>query len=85
MTLEERTVEDDRIEVLADGSLQIRAAAVILRDGAIDPAYPAKYHRYVLHPGSDLTGKTARIAAIAQSVWTAEVVAAWRAARAAAE
>jgi hypothetical protein len=83
MILEEHTVEDDRIEVLADGALQIREATVILRDGAIDPSYPKKYHRYVLTPGADLIGKSQRIVAVARSVWSDDVVAAWQAACAA--
>ena len=85
MSIGEQTVPADSIEVLSDGSLQIREAIVIVRDGAIDPAYPKRYRRYVLSPGADLAGKDQRIVAVAQSVWTAEVIAEWQAARATAE
>lgn len=85
MSISEQTIAADSVEVLADGSLQVREATVILRDGAVDPSYPRKYHRYVLAPGADLAGKDPRIVAVANSVWTPEVVAAWQAARAAAD
>lgn len=76
--LTEQTISNDRIEVTADGSLQIREATVIMRDGALDENYPAKYHRYVLRPGDDLTGKDGRIVAVANSVWTPEVIEAYQ-------
>ena len=44
---------------------------------------PPRYHRYVLQPGEDLTGKPERVAAIADAVWTEEVVQAWAAAQSA--
>jgi hypothetical protein len=77
MALEETTIAGERVEVLADGSLQVRDATVILRDGVCDPSVPPRYHRYVLHPGEDLTGKPDRVAVIAAAVWAPDVVAAW--------
>ena len=74
MALEETTIAGERVEVLADGSLQVRDAIVILRDGMRDPIMPPRYHRYVLQPGEGLTGKPERVAAIANAVWTEEVV-----------
>jgi len=79
VAIEERTIPADRIEVAADGSLQIREATIILRDGEPEPGYPPRYRRYVLHPGDDLAGKDRRIVAIAHAAWTPEVIAAWRA------
>jgi hypothetical protein len=83
--LEEHVIEAERVEVLEDGSLQIRDATVIFRDGSRDPSFPPNYHRYVLHPGADLAGMPARVAAIAAAVWTEENVADWAAAQANAE
>lgn len=83
MALEETTIAGERVEVLADGSLQVRDAIVILRDGMRDPIMPPRYHRYVLQPGEGLTGKPERVAAIANAVWTEEVVQAWAAAQSA--
>jgi hypothetical protein len=75
--LAENTIAGGKVEVLTDGSLQVRDATVILRDGVIDASFPAKYHRYVLHPGMDLTGKPERVVAIANAVWSEDVVEAW--------
>jgi hypothetical protein len=83
MMLTEQVNPIDRVEVLADGSLQIREATNILRDGVVDPTFPPKYHRYVLHPGADLSAADTRVAAVAGAVWTAEIVAAYNEAQAA--
>ncbi len=85
MAITEHLIAAERIEVLADGSLQVRDATAIHRDGARDPSFPPRYHRYVLHPGADLANAPARVAAIAAAVWTEEVVADWAAAQANAE
>jgi len=77
MMLTEQVSPADRIEVLPDGSLQIRETTNILRDGGVDPTFPPKYHRYVLRPGDDLSAVDPRIAAVAGAVWTAEIVAAY--------
>lgn len=77
MALTEEINLIERIEILADGSLQIREATTIARDGVTDSTIPARYFRYVLHPGDDVTGKHDRIVAIAGSVWTPDVVAAF--------
>lgn len=42
-------------------------------------------HRYVLHPGDDLDGRSEKIVSLARARWTPEIVAAYRAAAAAAE
>ena len=68
----------DRIEVLKDGSLQIRERTSILRNG-IEIA--KDYRRYVLHPGDDLSVCAGRIVAVAKSVWTDDVIAAWESRR----
>jgi hypothetical protein len=68
--LEELVIPDDQIEVLRDGSLQVRVATLILRDGVPDDSYAPRYHRYVLHPGDDLEAQPSRVAAIAAAVWT---------------
>jgi len=77
MALSEQTILAEKVEILADGTVQIRYATVIVRDGVLDPTFPAKYHRHVLHPGADLAGKPERVIAIANAVWTEEVKAAW--------
>jgi hypothetical protein len=72
------------LSVLPDGQIQVREASVIQRGGVADPGYAPRYRRYVLAPGDDLTGKAPRITALANALWTPDVVAAWHAAQAAA-
>jgi len=70
----------DKIEVLADEQIQVREKTSILEDGK---ELSASYHRWVLAPGADLTGQDPRVVAVAQALWTTEVVAAYQAALAA--
>lgn len=67
------------IQVLSDGSLQIRE--IVGQEQVINGVTltNAVYHRYVLHPGDSLDGKDPKIVAIANSIWTADVIAAWQA------
>jgi len=57
----------DKIEVLENGTLQVRTADIILRDGA---EINRSYHRHVLAPGDDLTNQDAKVQAIANATWT---------------
>lgn len=66
----------DSTTVLVDGQLQVRTVTVILRD---DEEISRMYHRKVLEPGDDLTTEDPTVVAIAQAVWTPEVIAAWEA------
>lgn len=76
--LTEHVIAADSITVTNRGCIEVREATVILRDGERDPSFAPRYHRYVLNPGDDLSGKDPRIAAVAGAVWTEEIVAAWR-------
>jgi hypothetical protein len=69
----------DKIEVLENGTLQIRQATRVLEDGTV---LSTSYHRHCLSPGDDLSGEDARVSAVATSTWTPEVVAAYKAAQA---
>lgn len=75
MALTEKS-EIDRIEVVADGVLQVRRADSILRDGV--PVGKPTYHRHVLEPGAPLDKEDPRVAAIASAAWTPEVIQAWK-------
>lgn len=66
----------DQIEVLEAGQIQIRKATKIL-DGGVEIS--KTYHRHVLSPGDGLTNQDTRVVAIAQAVWTKEVIAAYQA------
>lgn len=69
----------DQIEVLHSNHIQVREATIVLRDGE---EIAKTYHRYVLAPGTDLTDQPDKVAAIANAVWTPEVVAAYAASQA---
>lgn len=66
----------DKIEVVENGSVQVREATKIERDGV---EIAKTYHRTVLTPGQDLTGQPANVQAIAKAAWTKEVVDAYNA------
>lgn len=80
MTLASTTVID-KVETLQDGTLQIRQAEIITKDGV---EIARNFHRWVRHPG-DTGAQTdpAPVPAIASAVWTAEVISAYQAAVAA--
>lgn len=73
--LEEVSVVD-KVEVLLDGTIQVRRRDQVLKDGV---EIAATYHRHVLVPGDDVSNEDPRVAAIAAATWTEEVVAAYQA------
>ena len=79
MALTERT-EEDKIEILADGTMQIRTATVIERDGV---EISRTYHRHVIQPDADPADQSTKVKDIAAVVWTAGVKAKFKAAKAA--
>ena len=75
--LEEITLTD-KIEVIANGSLQIRHRhSIVDADTGIEKA--ASFHRHVANPGSDVSGECERVKAVAAAVWTDECIAAYQA------
>ena len=66
----------DQIEVTRNGSVNVRRADLILKDGV---EIAKTYHRHVLAPGADLANEDAKVVAIAQAAWTPEVIAAYQA------
>jgi len=74
MTLASTTIID-KVEVLADGILQVRQAEIITKDNVeISQAYT----RWVLNPLDDVSTQDAKVQAIANAVWTDEVKTAYR-------
>jgi len=77
----EKSIEHDKIEIVGEHkAVQVREATVIIED---DKVLTRSFHRYVLHPDSDISGQTAEIQAICNAAWTDEVKAAWTAHQAA--
>ena len=72
----------DQITVTENGSILYREVTRIMEDGN---EISKTYHRSSLVPAQDLTGVPANVVAICNTVWTAEVIAAYQAAQAAAE
>jgi hypothetical protein len=64
----------DLIEVIENGSLQVRTKTAIKEDGV---EISSKFHRHVVVPGADVSAEDAKVQAIAASIHTAEVVAAY--------
>ena len=62
------------VEVTPTGVVQVRLANQIL-DGETVKAQA--YHRYILTPGSDLTGQPEQVVTVATAAWTPEVIAAY--------
>ena len=72
----------DQITVTENGIVLFREATRIMEDGN---QISQTFHRSSLTPAQDLTGIPANVIAICNTVWTAEVIAAYQAAQAAAE
>jgi hypothetical protein len=79
MSLIKQTVVD-QITVQENGTILYREATRIMEDGN---EISKTYHRSSLTPAQDLTGVPANVVAICNTVWTAEVIAAYQAAEAA--
>jgi hypothetical protein len=64
----------DRIEVIENGSIQVRTKTAIKEDGI---EITSKFHRHVIAPGDDYSQEDVRVKAIASTVHTPEVIAAY--------
>jgi hypothetical protein len=73
MTLEKQ-ITVDLIEVIENGSIQVRTKTAIKEDGV---EISSKFHRHVVVPGADYSQEDAKVQAIAASIHTVEVVAAY--------
>jgi hypothetical protein len=75
----EKVVFVDLIEVVENGCIQVRTKTAIKEDGV---EISSKFHRHVVVPGQDYSAEDAKVKAIAASIHTAEVIAAYQAAQA---
>jgi hypothetical protein len=74
MALTERTLVD-LVELIQSNHIQVRTATIIERDGI---EITRTLHRHTLSPGDDITNEDAKVQAIANAVWTEEVIAAFQ-------
>ena len=63
-------------EVLPNRTIQVRMSDQIV-DGEVVKA--STFRRYYLTPGSDLAGQPDQVVAVANAVWTPQVIAAYQA------
>jgi hypothetical protein len=68
----------DRIEVVENGSVQVRVKTAIMEDGK---QISGTFHRHVVAPGDDYSAEDARVQAICAATHTADVVAAYKVAQ----
>jgi hypothetical protein len=66
----------DLVELVESNHIQVRTANIIERDGV---EVTRTFHRHTLIPGDDVTNEDPKVQAIANAVWTAEVIAAYQA------
>jgi hypothetical protein len=71
----EKIISVDLIEVVENGTLQVRTKTAVKEDGV---EISSKFHRHVVVPGQDYNQEDAKVQAIAASIHTAEVVAAYQ-------
>jgi hypothetical protein len=73
MSLTEKIIID-KIEVLESNSIQVRTANIIEKDGA---EISRTFHRHVVNPSQDISGEDAKVQAVANAVWTEEIIEAY--------
>ena len=66
----------DKIEVVENGTLQVRQVTRIMEDGK---QLSSSYHRWAFAPGDDVSEMPANVQAIAATAWTPAVIAAYQA------
>ena len=77
MALTEENIAD-KIEVVENGTVQVRTANVVLKDGV---EIARNFHRHTVAPGQDYSNEDAKVQAICTAVHTAEVISAYEAAQ----
>ena len=75
MALTEKTITD-KIELIENNSIQVRTATIIEKDGT---ELTRTFHRHVVAPGADITNEDPKVQAIANAIWTEEIIAAYSA------
>jgi hypothetical protein len=71
----EKVISVDLIEVVESGVIQVRTKTAIKEDGV---EISSKFHRHTVVPGADCSAEDAKVQAIAASIHTAEVIAAYQ-------
>jgi hypothetical protein len=77
MKMLEKQIAIDRIEVVENGTVQVRQATRIMEDGQ---ELSKSYHRWTIAPGQDYSNQEPNVQAICAAAHTPEVIAAYQAA-----
>lgn len=72
----EKIVFVDLIEVVENGSVQVRTKTVVKEDGV---EISNRFYRHVIAPGNDYSDEDTRVQSICAVVHTPEIVAAYKA------
>lgn len=72
----EKVIIVDRIEVVENGSVQVRTKTAIKENGV---EISSKFYRHVIVPGADYSAEDDRVKAICATTHTADVIAAYEA------
>ena len=78
MALTEENIAD-KIEVVENGTVQVRTANIVLKDGV---EIARNFHRHTVAPGQDYSNEDAKVQAVCAAVHTQEVIDAYAAAQA---
>jgi hypothetical protein len=70
------TTKVDLIEVTENGTIQIRTATIIKRD---ETEISRTFHRHSKTPIEDVSAEDPKVQAVANAIWTEEVIAAYQA------
>jgi hypothetical protein len=65
----------DLVELVESNHIQVRTANIIEKD---DIEIARTFHRHVLSPGDSIVNEDPKVQAIANVVWTEEVIAAYQ-------
>ena len=76
----EKVISVDLIEVIENGTLQVRTKTAIKENGV---EISSNFHRHIVVPGADVSAEDAKVKAIAASIHTPAVISAYEAAQAA--
>ena len=66
----------DKVEVVENGTVQVRTATRIVEDGNV---ISTSYHRHTIAPGQDYSAECDKVKAICAATHTPEVVSAYQA------
>ena len=70
----EKKVEVDRMDITIDDGgykhIQVRTATIVTEDGK---EIARSFHRKVIHPDDDVSGETAEVQALANSLYTNDI------------